>query len=160
MQVHVTCQIPMQNTLIAVSFLNRVYKPLSGLRIVAGGCISSVWGGGATWPESIPTNRGNGNCPMDLGKILPFPTMFLAVSGRKKTIRNKHKPEAILRNQKIQRQPALATITPPSRGPMLGAVLVLEEVSYKLICVFNILQTQWQQHQHKIPSPLDSQCQQ
>jgi hypothetical protein len=133
MQVHVTYQILMQNTLIAVSFLIRAYKLLRGLKIIADGCISSGWGGGATWPECKPTNCGKGNCPMDLGSRLPSPTMLRAVSGRKKIIRNQHKPEAILRNQKIQRQPAFAAIIPPRRGPMLGAVLVLEPVSYELI---------------------------
>lgn len=139
MQVHVRYQILMQNTLIAVSFLNRVYKLLKGLRIIDDGCISSGWGGGAIWPECKPNNCGKGNRPMDLGSRLPSPTMLRAVSGRKKIIRNKHKPEAILRNQKIQRQPAFAAIIPPSRGPMLGAVLVLEQVSYELIHVLKDL---------------------
>jgi hypothetical protein len=139
MQVHVTYQILMQKTLIAVSFLNRAYKLVRGLRIIADGCISSGWSGGATWPDFKPTNRGKGNCPMDLGRRLPSPTILRAVSGRKKPIRNKHKPEAILRNQKIQRQPMFAAIIPPSRGPMLGAVLVLEQVSYEIIHVLKDL---------------------
>jgi hypothetical protein len=65
--------------------------------------------------------------------------MLRAVSGRKKIIRSKHKPEAVLRNQKIQRQPAFAAIIPPSKGPMLGAVLVLKQVSYELIHVLKYL---------------------
>lgn len=139
MQVHVRYQILMQNTFIAVSFLNRVYKLLSGLRITADGCTSSGWSRAATWPACNPINRGKGNCPMDLGSRLPSPTIFRAVSGREKIIRNRHKPEAILRNQKIQRQPAFAAIIPPSRGPMLGAVLVLGQVSYELIQVLKNL---------------------
>ena len=139
MQVHVAYQIPMQNTLIAVSFLSRVCKLLRGLRIIADRWISSGLGGGATRPECNTTNRGKGNRPRGLGSRLPSPTMLRAVSGRKKIIRNKHKPEAILRNQKIQRQPAFAAIIPPSRGPMLGAVLVLEQVSYELIHVLKDL---------------------
>lgn len=133
MQVHVTYQIPMQNTLIAVSFLNRAYKLLRGLRITADGWISSEWSGGATWSECKPTNREKGNCPIVLGRRLPSPTMLRAVSGRKKIIRNRQKPEGILRNQKIHRQPAFAAIMPPSKGPMLGAVLVLQQVSYEPI---------------------------
>jgi hypothetical protein len=160
MQVHVAYQIPMQKTLIAVSFLNRAYKLLRGRRTTADGCISSEWGWGATWPEYKPQKRGKGNCPMVLGRRLPSPTMLRAVSGRKKIIRNRQKPEAILRNQKIHRQPAFAAIIPPSKGPMLGAVLVLQQVSYEPIQALKSWQTQGQQHQHKILSRPDSQCQQ
>jgi hypothetical protein len=35
MQVHIAYQILMQNTLIAVSFLNRAYKLLRGLKVIA-----------------------------------------------------------------------------------------------------------------------------
>jgi len=139
MQVHVRYQILMQNTLIAMSFLNRVYKLLKGLRIIADGGISSEWSGGATWLECNLNNRGKGNLSMDWGSRLPSPTMLRAVSGRKEIMSNKHKPEAILRIQKIQRQPAFAAIIPPSRGPMLGAVLVLEQVSHELIHVLKDL---------------------
>jgi hypothetical protein len=54
-------------------------------------------------------------------------------------IKNKHKPEAILRNQKIQRQPAFIATIPPSRGPMLRAVFVIEQASCELIHVLKDL---------------------
>lgn len=59
------------------------------------------------------------------GKILPLPTSLRAVSGSQKTIKVKHSPERMLRNQKIHRQLAFSARTPPRTGPRLGAVFGL-----------------------------------
>jgi len=49
---------------------------------------------------------GTGSRRYLAGRIEPFPTRLLDVSGRKKIIRVKHKDAAMQRNQKIHGQPA------------------------------------------------------
>lgn len=57
--------------------------------------------------------------------MLPLPTVLRAVSGRERMIRSKQNPETMERNQNIQRQPIVAPMTPPSMGPIVGAVVIL-----------------------------------
>lgn len=57
--------------------------------------------------------------------MLPLPTIFRDVSGRKMAIIRRHRPERMPRNQKIHLQPAFSASTPPKTGPMLGAVFGL-----------------------------------
>ena len=57
--------------------------------------------------------------------------MFRDVSGRRNTIIDKHAPETMDRNQNIQVQPAAKVRTPPSIGPILGAIVILMNVSSK-----------------------------
>lgn len=59
------------------------------------------------------------------GGIEPFPTTFLFVSGRKKTMRPRPEIVAIVRNQKIHGHPAAYVKAPPSTGPRLGPMVIL-----------------------------------
>ena len=53
----------------------------------------------------------------------PLSTIFRDVSGKtSQTIRRNEEPRMV-RNQKIQCQPSLLVMIPPSRGPIVGPVL-------------------------------------
>ena len=66
-----------------------------------------------------------GNLNSRWGLMLPSPTILRAVSYKVIIMARRHEPDAMQRNQKIQRQPALAPILPPKRGPTIGAVVIL-----------------------------------
>ena len=65
--------------------------------------------------------------------MVPLPTMFREVSGRRKTISDKHNPAAMHRNQNIHFQPAAYVRPPPSMGPMLGAIVILLNISPEFV---------------------------
>lgn len=59
------------------------------------------------------------------GGIEPFPTIFLLVSGRNKTMRARPEMVAIARNQNTHAHPAAYVNAPPSTGPRLGPIVIL-----------------------------------
>lgn len=67
------------------------------------------------------------------GEILPFPTIRRAVSGRNTRISRRHRPERMLRNQNIHLQLARSARTPPSTGPILGAVFGLSDITIRIL---------------------------
>ena len=59
---------------------------------------------------------------------LPLPTMFRAVSRKKRNITVWHSPERMAKNQKMDVHPNRCIKNPPMTAPRLGAALVLDEV--------------------------------
>lgn len=70
----------------------------------------------------------------------PLPTNARLVSGKARTNVTKHNPDAMARNQNIHLQPGPEANAPPTDGPTLGAVVILQSVRKvrQILWVFSI----------------------
>jgi hypothetical protein len=66
--------------------------------------------------------------------MLPLPTIFLCVSGKKRSMAAKWVPVIMTRNQNTHLHPILSVMLPPITGPRLGAISVLRIKKLSKLC--------------------------